>query len=699
MTTGAKSGFSPRCAAKSVRWPGQIKAAKTSNKPFAMGSGLLSREFITLRDSLTTLLIIAMLCFVSGCGRFGAQPEDAADHSKSQTLGVSRTKPQGQAVNLHASIPAPSIPQDIQALARSSGSAGESGKLYRYTINCKSTDDPKLAEIFETVSRLALMRDEPANYVTVEQRLSTSLAEARKILDSQGYYEGKVTGSLKEQSDGKLEAVIRFTAGPRYVLGANKVITDGKLSTAGDAKSPPKSLAEVGLEQGVPAIADDILAAVSRVESSFRNHGYPRATVEGTRFVLDRSKRRLEAEIYVKPGPFARMGSIIPNEESTVDTEYLVAKRTWKIGQPWNQELVDDYLTSLRQSGLFQAVEGFAAREDDAEGNRPIRLRLSGAPERTIGGRVSYDTDFGPGLNAYWEHRNLTGHGDRLRLDMPLWQDMQEFTATYRYPYFLSPDLDIIANGGFLHQDTDAYELYSGAFSAGLEMRISRRWRASIMGAVEGGSLEDPGQDKKEFFMFGLPVTATYDSTNSLLDPTRGYRLIMAAAPYTGTFREDFNVVRTRVEGQAFLPMGSENYVMALRGVWGSLWGADNSQDVPSSLRFYSGGGGSVRGYDYQSVGPRNAKRDPLGGVSQVEVGAEARLRFTESIGMVAFIDGGMVYENVDSELFQDMLWGAGLGARYYTPIGPVRLDVAVPLDRRKGDSAWQLYISIGQSF
>ena len=173
----------------------------------------------------------------------------------------------------------------------------------------------------------------------------------------------------------------------------------------------------------------------------------------------------------------------------------------------------------------------------------------------------------------------------------------------------------------------------------------------------------------------------------------------MLAAPYTGRFHEDFNVIRTRLEGQAFIPLGSERLVLALRALWGSLWGVDNSQVVPSALRFYSGGGGSVRGYDYQSVGPRNAKLDPLGGVSQVEVGAETRWRFTEDMGLVAFLDGGMVYENVDDKLFQDMLWGTGLGFRYYTAIGPVRADVAFPLQRREDDDAWQLYLSLGQRF
>jgi translocation and assembly module TamA len=335
----------------------------------------------------------------------------------------------------------------------------------------------------------------------------------------------------------------------------------------------------------------------------------------------------------------------------------------------------------------------------DEGGPRPVLLTLTPAPPRTVGGQINYDTDFGPGVKLYWEHRNLFGQGDRFRLDLPVWADLQELTGTYRYPFSFRPDQDFIARGGLFHQNTDAYRLRSGSMAAGFERRLSRRWRASLTGYLEGGSLKDPDQPRESFQFVGLPVTANYDRTNDFFDATRGVRLNLTASPYTGEYYESFQVFRTRLEGQAFLPLGTPRAVMALRGLWGGLWGLDDSRDIPSTLRFYSGGGGSVRGYDYQSVGPRNEHDRPLGGLAQVETGAEARLRFTESLGAVAFLDGGMVYSQATDNIFQDLLWGAGAGLRYFTPLGPVRLDAAVPLDRRPGDSSWHLYISLGQSF
>lgn len=629
-----------------------------------------------------------------GCGAF----KSSEISSEQPTLGVKHTAPKGSGLNL-STFPTPNIPPALEARAQAQVSRQKNmTKLYRYTVDIKSPGDPTLADSFAKVSRLNMMTDVRVPLAALEQRLNVSLNDAHSFLQSQGYYDGQVTGKIEIIKD-KAQVLVRFKPGTRYTVGPNRVILTGNLNLESKAALPPKNLAGVGLALGVPAVADHILAAVNQVEDTFRNRGYPQAKLESTRFVVDKKAKTVEAEIKVHPGNFALMGNII-TKESSVNQEYLEALRTWKIGQPWNQELMGNYLGALRQTGLFQMVEGHPGPSTVSDtALYPIELTLTKGPERTVGGMVSYDTDFGPGLNAYWEHRNFTGRGDRLRLDLPVWADIQMLSAKYRYPYFLSHTQDLIARAGILHEDTDAYELMSSSLTLGLERRLTPRWTISATGTIEGGTITDPGQTKEDFIMMGFPVSANYDRTNSLLDPTSGVRLLMLAAPYSGTFHNKFNVVQTRLEGQGFIPLGTEHFVLALRAVWGSLWNANESQDVPSSLRFYTGGGGSVRGYAYQSIGPRNADDDPLGGITLGELGLETRWRFSETMGLVAFLDGGMVYNDLSEELFSDMLWGAGLGFRYYTPVGPARLDVAVPLERRPDDDPWQLYISIGQSF
>ena len=305
----------------------------------------------------------------------------------------------------------------------------------------------------------------------------------------------------------------------------------------------------------------------------------------------------------------------------------------------------------------------------------------------------------GPGVQGFWENRNLTGHGDRLRLEMPIWADLQELIARYRLPFFQRPDQDFVAQAALRNEDTDAYELRSAAASAGIERRFSNRWTGGIRGAVEGGQLKDPDEPRRRYAMVGMPLSIAYDNTGSLLDATKGVRTRLGVAPYTGVFDREFSVLRARLTTQAFLPVvGEDTLVLALSGTVGTVTGAETSS-IPASIRFYSGGGGSVRGYAYQSIGPRNSRNDPLGGAALTEVSAEARWRFNEEWGLVAFVDGGMVYEDSTPAFGKDMLWGAGLGLRYFTLIGPVRLDVGVPLNARDDDAPWQLYISIGQNF
>jgi translocation and assembly module TamA len=460
----------------------------------------------------------------------------------------------------------------------------------------------------------------------------------------------------------------------------------------------PQSLEDVGLAAGSPAIADTVLSAVDRVRAAYRNRGYPQAVVISSRFFLDHENRLLDAEVRVLPGPFMRMGGLEIQQDSSVTLEYLQAKQTWEEGEAWNQDKVEAFRDALRQTGLFLTIDLNPSGEEDTSGNRPVLTALTAAPERTVGGAVKYDTSFGPGVQGYWEHRNLTGRGDSLRVELPIWADMQELTAKYRLPFFMRPDQDFIAQAAVLNQDLDAYELQAGRVALGIDRRLSRRWSVTVQGSAEAGSLKDPDKPRRDYVMFGLPLSANFDSTRSLLDATDGGRAAISLSPYTGKYDGDFNVLRSRIDLQRFIPLvGEDTLVLALRGAVGSLSGAD-ADEVPPSVRFYSGGGGSVRGFEFQSLGPRNDNDDPLGGSALTEVSVEPRLRFSETWGMVAFLDGGMAYDDA-GDLGTDLRWGAGVGLRVYTAIGPVRLDVATPLNPRDDDDPLQFYISIGQSF
>ena len=194
------------------------------------------------------------------------------------------------------------------------------------------------------------------------------------------------------------------------------------------------------------------------------------------------------------------------------------------------------------------------------------------------------------------------------------------------------------------------------------------------------------------------------DTRNNVLNPSEGTQLAVNVKPYTGFYGESFTVFSGTVAASGYYApfrkdgKPDDKLVLAGRVEAGMLTGA-GLHGIPAALRYYAGGAGSVRGYAYQSLGPRDTSDDPLGGRSYQLVNLEARYKITDDVGIVPFLDGGMVYRDELPQIIGDMNWGAGLGLRYYTPIGPVRLDVGVPLQPIDGDPPVQIYVSIGQAF
>lgn len=645
-------------------------------------------------------------------------------------------------------IPEPSIPADLAAMAAPQAAVGAtipdrpqpaSGEeappgpeetkkntpSISYSVTVVTPGAPELESPFLATAHLEVLKDRPLlSVMGLNQRMRSDLETGQDVLHSFGYYAGSVRGeitranpeSAKDQAndDGEAEknphsndyaVVITFEPGIRYTVGKTKIaLVKPEMLHLDDPQpkrpAPAKTLADVNLPEGSPALAGDVLDAVSAVRENFRDRGYPFANVASSRYIVDHSNQTLDVDLVIDSGPLVTMNGLEVKGESPVQRSYLDALATWKPGDAWNQSKVESFRNALRQSGLFSAADLAPAETDDENGRRAVVAELTEAPPRTMGGALKYDTDFGPGVQAYWEHRNITGRGDRLRFEAPVWADLQELIATYRLPFFFSDKQDFTARAAYRKEDTDAYDLTSYMASLGIERRLSRRWTGSANVHLEGGELKDPDEARTEYLMMGLPLSLRYDGANSLLDATRGFRLSLAAAPYTGEYHGNFTTVRGRVEAQSFLPLvGDNSLVLALRAMYGVI-SDTNAQDVPASLRFYTGGGGSVRGYEYQSLGPRNDSRDPLGGASAVELGAETRLRFNETWGMVAFIDGGMAYADATPDFNKDELrWGAGLGIRVYTAIGPIRLDVATPLNPRSDDDSIHVYFSIGQSF
>ncbi|MCH8686776.1 autotransporter assembly complex protein TamA [Pedomonas mirosovicensis] len=332
-------------------------------------------------------------------------------------------------------------------------------------------------------------------------------------------------------------------------------------------------------------------------------------------------------------------------------------------------------------------------------------------PGRSGGWRRAggYATGEGFKVEGEWTHRNLfppegafTVRATAGTKDQSLGAELRRSNAGKR-----ARSLFVLTEA--VRETRDAYSAYALRAAAGLQrepdIALERRWGYSIGSEVVATNQRDRSLFAEEgdtngrrrtFFIVALPLQGKYDGSNDLLNPTRGFRVATQVTPEAAYQDGIFGYTRLRLDASAYLPLSGEDLVLAGRAALGSILGASRDRIAPSR-RFYSGGGGSVRGFGFEELGPKDADNDPLGGRSLAEASAELRYRFG-NYGLAAFVDAGQVYTDA-LPTFSDLRYGAGIGARYYTAFGPIRFDVATPLNRREGDPKVAVYISIGQAF
>jgi len=373
----------------------------------------------------------------------------------------------------------------------------------------------------------------------------------------------------------------------------------------------------------------------------------------------------------------------------------LVDLRT---GSTWDQRQVETARTRLAGTGLFESVAIDRADEAGPDGQLPLTVRLTERAPRTVGGSLTYGSSEGAAAEVYWEHRNLSGRNEKLRFTGTVAELEQGVAASFRKPNWRRLDQDLLADAEAKRTTYDAYDEMTINSSIGASRKWGGVWTGTLATGLEYSIIEEDGE-KEKFLLASLPASLARDTTDSLLDPTRGSRLAFTVTPYIGTGERDLAFLATTIGGSTYYRIDEEGrFVAAGRAKLGSLVGAGTEQ-IPATKRFYAGGGGSVRGYAFQAAGPLDDDDDPVGGRSLIEIGAEMRIKITESIGIVPFIDGGSVFDDPYPTNFSDLLWAAGLGGRYYTALGPIRLDVAFPLNGRDSDDFFQFYVSIGQAF
>lgn len=561
---------------------------------------------------------------------------------------------------------------------------------------------------FDGLSVLRAGDDDPANGAQINRRIAEDSALLDRMLRNEGYYDATLTNEVRRDGN-RLLIVFVVQPGPRYTYASVRL--DGLDTTGADeaARLTPFYASPPGdpIAAGDPIIADAIIAGQATLQAALRDTGYPFAESGEELVTVDHDTRQGVLEQDVTPGPRLRFGSVLADDDGLLGARHIQRIARFRPGQWYSASDVEDLRRALIATGLIASVEIEPQANADGE-TVDVGVSLAPAPPRTIAGLVGFSSGQGIRAEVSWEHRNLFPPEGALILRAVAGTREQLASVTFRRNNFMHRDRVLTVQALASNIDSDAFEartiFLQGRLERASTLIFQKEWSwavgAEIIGTDELAFVPARNADlRRRYVIGGVSGLIAWDRSDDLLDPTRGFRLTGRVMPEVSFNSGTFAYVRTQFDATGYLPLG-DRAVLAGRLRLGAISGADRD-DIAPSRRFYAGGGGSVRGYGFQAIGPRSFDNDPVGGTGLFEVAVEARIKAFGDFSIVPFVDAGNVYtSNVPSlSDIGDLRVGAGIGVRYATNFGPIRVDVGTPLNPRRGDSRIGVYVSLGQAF
>ncbi len=543
-------------------------------------------------------------------------------------------------------------------------------------------DADLLAAIERAIGERDTGLDTPATSAMRDAR--TAADRARRLLRSRGYYAARVDTFVDDAGGARL----RVLPGPQFAIGQVDAQTNG------DHDARTHALDAIALPVGSRLMAQAVIDAEARGLRALQNEGWPDAQLLEREVVVDHAGPVGLITFRFEPGPFSRYGEI-SRETDAWNPQFIarisplerdgIASREEMLG--YQRRL--DSLASVRSAHvtLGPPVEGSAART--------VEVELTAAERHTIETGLRYSTSEGVGADIRWTRRNVFGNDETLTLSSTLATLNQSATARLERPHWRRHAQTLFLQSGLTRETTDAYD--QDEVEAGIEItrRVGER-RLYGAGLTLDSSRVTDVTGERDIVTAALDLSGGYDSRNDALDPTRGLRASLRITPALTFGDEEGRYVRVEARASGYHPL-SDTLVAAVRTRVGSILGT-SSTTLAADDRFYAGGGGSARGFEYQSLSPVGSDGEPFGGLSVVELSTELRWRVTPRWGAVAFIDNAIASDLHGPE-FGGMRSAIGVGARYYFDFAPVRIDLATPLDRRAGEPGFQIYLSLGQAF
>lgn len=574
------------------------------------------------------------------------------------------------------------------------GPAGAWAATAEHAARVDGVEDRALRAAIERA--IGDQRAPPDSRLEARRRARDAAEAAEALLRSEGYYASTIEPDIGEGD--RPVPFIKVTPGPRFTFAAPKIEWTAPAPTPEAETAAQDSL---GLAAGAPGRAADVLGAEGRAIAALQLYGHADAGAGPRQVIVDHADDTVRPTFHIAAGPPVHLGVVRLEARGRTRAGWVNRLAPWKPGDLYRPESVAELERRLLDAQVFDQVTVSLAPVDqtDAEGGRPVLVGLADRRPRALEVSAGYSTTEGADADVRLSFFNRLGRADTLALETRYGELGSRIGIDLTLPHWRVPGRSLKLTVEGFRDTTDAYDQTGQAIRADLTHRYGRTTYFT-----RGLSLVRSRVDDKHvagtldlLALKGL-VAVALDKSDDPLNPTRGWRAEARVEPTFVTGDDGLIYARSQAQVSAYLPVGeARRTVLAGRLKLGSIVGGSYSS-VPAFDRFYAGGGGSVRGYGYQSVGPKYADGDPQGGLSLFEASVEVRHNFTQTIGAVAFVDAGSVGQAVNPNIGSER-YAVGLGLRYNLPFAPLRLDVATPLKRVKGEGPFQIYVSIGQAF
>lgn len=512
----------------------------------------------------------------------------------------------------------------------------------------------------------------------------TAADRARRLLRSRGYYAARVDTFVDDSGSARL----RVLPGPQFTIGQLNA------RTGGDADARTHALAAMDLPNGSPLLAQSVIDAEARGLRALQNDGWPDANLLEREVIIDHAGSDGLITFRFEPGPFSRYGDI-SRETGGWNPQFIARISPLERGGTASREGMLDYQRRLDSLASVRSARVTLGTPVEGRDTRTVEVELTAADRHTVETGLRYSTSEGAGADLRWIRRNVFGSDETLTLSSTLATLNQSATARLERPHWRRYAQTLFLHSGLTRETTDAYD--QDEIEAGIEItRRSGERRVYGAGLSLDSSRITDAVGERDIVTAALDLSGGYDSRNDALDPTSGLRASLRVTPAITFGDEDGRYVRVEGRASGYYQL-NDTLVAAVRARVGSILGT-SATTLAADDRFYAGGGGSARGFEYQSLSPAGSDAEPFGGLSVVELSTELRWRVTPEWGAVAFIDNAIA-SDLNAPEFGGMRSAIGIGARYYFDFAPVRIDLATPLDRRTGEPGFQIYLSLGQAF